>query len=144
MLTVDSKYAKLLESDLISAGHYYTRTRAKPMRFSFRLLIACAFCGIATYSIAQGLPCPPAGGVCGPMCGPTVPVCSPPTVPMAPCCTESPLFPPGPPLVSPVIIGPAPPIGFPCWPAQFGPPMHQTRGGVAKTRGAGQSSARRY
>jgi hypothetical protein len=43
---------------------------------------------------------------CGavPSCG-AQPVCDAPIVPLPPCCEASPLFPPAPPLVAPVIVG---------------------------------------
>ena len=58
---------------------------------------------------------------CGPAltCAPPlVPVCGPPIVPMAPCCQGSPLFPPAPPIVAPVIVCPEP---LP-WEGYFAPP----------------------
>jgi hypothetical protein len=48
---------------------------------------------------------------CGPSVNcapPAIPVCGPPVVPLSVCCEPSPLFPPAPPLVAPVIVGPAP------------------------------------
>ncbi|AFM23498.1 hypothetical protein Desti_0773 [Desulfomonile tiedjei DSM 6799] len=71
--------------------------------------------------LAVALPCPAENFPCvgGPILGcPTVPVCSPPIVPIVPCCEPSPLFPPPPPIVAPVILGPV------CAPAvvPYGPP----------------------
>ncbi len=72
---------------------------------------------------AAGVCCPPADAYqCGPtnMCLPAlVPVCPPPVVPMAPCCDPSPLFPPAPPLVAPVIVQPAPVAFVPADPPPF-------------------------
>jgi hypothetical protein len=57
---------------------------------------------IALPCSAETLPC-----VGGPILScPTVPVCSQPIVPIVPCCEPSPLFPPAPPIVAPVIVGP--------------------------------------
>jgi hypothetical protein len=76
------------------------------------LLLICTIAITVTQASAQ---CRPVL-VCNP---PVTPVCDQPVVPMAPCCTPSPLFPPPPPLVVPVII---PPI-MACAPYDQPPPM---------------------
>ncbi len=75
------------------------------------LLICCA-----------GICCPVADAFqCGStnICPPATPVCQPPVVPLAPCCEPSPVFPPGPPLVAPVILQPVPVACVPAAPPPF-------------------------
>jgi hypothetical protein len=80
------------------------------------------FCCLAFIILAMPISHPPVQAYqCGPALAcapPLVPVCGPPIVPMAPCCQGSPLFPPAPPIVAPVIVCPEPLL----WESNSAPP----------------------
>ena len=92
----------------------------------FRALVV----SVTLLTCCAGVCCPVAHAFqCGPtnICPPALtPVCQPPVVPLAPCCEPSPVFPPGPPLVAPVIVQPVPvafvPAGPPPFSSSVGPP----------------------
>ncbi len=78
-------------------------------------LMTVICCANLTQSPAEAFQCGPAN-VCPPA---LTPGCNPPIVPMAPCCEPSPLYPPAPPIVAPVIVAPAPLACAPAYPPPF-------------------------
>lgn len=72
----------------------------------------------------------------------TVPVCGPPVVPKSVCCTKSPLYPPAPPLVAPIIEPPRP-LVWSCAPVPP-PPGYDPMIPPVKSRASNAPSTPRY
>jgi hypothetical protein len=110
------------------------------VRSWFVALALCVTCVAPLHSGAQGLRCCPSPQACAP----TVPVCPQPIVPIGPCCLPSPLFPPAPPIVAPIIVGCAAPVCVPYGPPPRLGPMTPEGGKVKKHSRSAQTERPRF